>query len=163
MNILCKIKDTVFVNYKSQCVITFCICLLSWLALTFADSYAWYLLDVNSSAMVGLSPELSVFDTFIKRFAGYLHPFYLMHFIPFVMVVCTKTSKISSCLWVIIAAIMLIFSASLIGEGGDRKGCDACLGVAYSYVFLIIPFAGINIITLVIKAFYLKYRRIALK
>lgn len=121
-------------KYRYSCGWTLLFCSLSWAFLDFADAYAWYLRDLAAG---DLNP--SVFEYLWRgTFRIYELKFGLLFYIPLSVVLLCKYAEVNRNIWLAVSIVMMLASASMIGEGGDRKGCHACLGVMYLYM-LVLP------------------------
>lgn len=131
-------------KYSIQCGVAFALAIITWLLLMYAEAYAWYLRDINN--YIESSP-LNYFSNDISR----LRVYYLMFFIPFSVVIISRKVVWLRHVWLFIAFILTVSAALTIGSGGDRKGCEACLGVAYLHL-LVLPVPAI------LSVFYVIYR-----
>jgi hypothetical protein len=116
-------------QYNVACWITLLACLISLISLTFADRFAWYiqdkLMDIPSSPL----KYLSIRD-FFKLFNA-------IYFMPMIVVLANKHTLRTRISWLLLSIALMILSISMIGEGGDHKGCNGCLGVVYIYILLL--------------------------
>lgn len=123
--------------YSVQCSIAFGLAIITWLLLMYAEAYAEYLLDVNN--YIESSSLKYFFSQFTRVSVSSLH---LMFFIPFLVIVTSRKVTWLRYTWLFIAIMITVLAVFSIGSGGDRKGCTACLGVAYFYL-LVLPIPAI--------------------
>ncbi len=116
-----------FKQYRFQCVVCFIMCCCTWLTLSFADAYAWYLLDVNADL------DSNPFKYFGRR-DTLIHPYNLLFLMPFAVVVFNKYTIKTRIAWMIVSLLLMGLSFLLIGEGGDRQGCKDCFGFFLIYI-----------------------------
>lgn len=124
-------------KYSAQCIITFSLAIVTWLLLMYAEAYAQYLADIYNYID---SSSLKYFFTKFTRFR--VSAFDLIYFIPFAVIVFSREVPWLRNAWFFIAFMLAVFAALSIGSGGDRKGCTACLGLAYFYL-LVLPIPAI--------------------
>lgn len=120
-----------FLEFRCQVVVVFTVCFSAWMALNFAEAYAWYLLDLE------VGRETDPFRYFGRRDTLY-NPINLLFFIPFAVVLLSRHAVFLRSIWLCIAVILLVMSLMLIGEGGDRKGCKTCFSVLLIY-YIVLP------------------------